>query len=246
VQTKGFGTEKIEDELKIFFPEVKIDRLDVDSTRSKFGYEKILNRFAQHKTQILVGTQMITKGLDFENVSVVGILNADNLLNFPDFRSFERAYQLMSQVSGRAGRKHKQGMVVIQTSQPLHPVISFVTSHNYEGLFQSMMAERKFFKYPPFFRLIYLTIKHKNRDRAVLAANQLAKELRVYFNNRVLGPEFPLVGRVQQFYQLTIRIKLEKQHATTETKNVIVASIDKMRATENNRSVIVYADVDPY
>jgi primosomal protein N' (replication factor Y) (superfamily II helicase) len=246
VQTKGFGTEKIEDELKIFFPHVKVDRLDIDSSRTKFGYEKILNRFSTQKTQILVGTQMITKGLDFENVSVVGILNADNLFNFPDFRSFERAYQLIAQVSGRAGRKNKQGKVVIQTSQPDHPVISSVITNNYEGFFMSSISERKFFKYPPMFRLIYLTVKHKNHERAMLAANFLANNLRTTFKNRVLGPEFPPVARVQQFYQLTIRIKFEKQLSPTDAKNYIGQSIEKMKQMENNRTVVVIVDVDPY
>lgn len=246
VQTKGFGTQKVEDELKIFFPNARIDRLDVDSTRTKLGYEKILDKFSSGKTQILVGTQMVTKGLDFENVNVVGILNADNLLNYPDFRSFERAFQLMLQVSGRAGRKHQQGKVVIQTSQPDHPVIALVKEANYEKMFNQFIEERKIFKYPPWYRLINLTIKHKNRDRAMLAARQLGDELRKTFKSQLLGPEFHLIGRMQQYYQLMIRIKLEKTTSPGESKKVIMQAIEKVKHLENNRSVLFITDVDPF
>lgn len=246
VQTKGFGTQKVEDELKIFFPEAKIGRLDVDSTRTKLGYDKIISKFTEGKTQILVGTQMVTKGLDFEHVSVVGILNADNLLNFPDFRSYERAFQLMAQVSGRAGRKNKQGKVVIQTSQPENPVIQLVKENNYEGMFDRFIQERKTFKYPPWYRLINLTIKHKNRDRAILAARQLAEELRRTFQSRVLGPEFHLISRMQQYYQLMIRIKLDKTTSPDESKQAIIKAIEIVKHSENNRSVLFITDVDPF
>ncbi|MFA9389924.1 MAG: primosomal protein N' [Prolixibacteraceae bacterium] len=246
IQTKGFGTEKVEDELKILFPDIKIGRLDVDSTRKKFGYEKVMHKFKTGKTQILVGTQMITKGLDFEHVNVVGILNADNLLNFPDFRSYERAFQLMAQVSGRAGRKNKQGKVVIQTSQPDNPVVHLVKENNFEGMFNRFIQERKTFKYPPWYRLIYLTIKHKNRDRTILASRQLATELRKTFQHRVLGPEFHLISRMQQYYQVVIRIKLEKTTSPKTSKKSIVLAIDTVKKLENNRSVIIVTDVDPF
>jgi primosomal protein N' (replication factor Y) (superfamily II helicase) len=245
VRTKGFGTEKIEDELKIFFPDVVIDRLDLDSTRKKFGHEKILDKFSEGKTQILVGTQMITKGLDFENVSVVGILDADNLLNFPDFRSHERAFQLMSQVSGRAGRKNKQGKVVVQTYQPNHPVILKVITNDFENLFNQSIQERNFFQYPPWYRLIYITVKHKNRERAQVASNQLATELQKTIQTKILGPEYPLMGRIQQYYQLMIRIKLDRKILPSEPKKAILEAIDKVKHFENNGSVLFSVDVDP-
>jgi primosomal protein N' (replication factor Y) (superfamily II helicase) len=246
VQTKGFGTEKIEDELKIFFPDIKIGRLDYDASRTKHGYEKVINDFSSGKTRILVGTQMVAKGLDFDHVSLVGILNADNLLNYPDFRSYERAFQLMSQVSGRAGRKNKNGKVVIQTAQPDHPVIKFVINHDYEGFFKEYIGERKLFKYPPWCRLVYLTVKHKNNERAQTSARQLAAELIKKFGNRVMGPEFHLISRLQQYYQLVIRIKLERELSPATAKYEIRAAIDKVKTFENNSGVIISADVDPY
>ena len=246
VQTKGFGTEKIEDELKILFPDTKIGRLDIDATRAKRGYEKVIQNFASGKTKILVGTQMVTKGLDFDNVSVVGILNADNMLNFPDFRSYEKAYQLMAQVSGRAGRKKKQGKVIIQTYQPKHQVISLVINNDYENFFKQYIQERKIFKYPPWYRLINITIKHKNSERAQTASKLLAIELRKTFRERVFGPEFHLINRMQQYYQLIVRLKLEKTISPVEAKNVLNAAIEKIKHIENNRSIIFNIDVDPY
>lgn len=246
IQTKGFGTEKIEDELKIFFPEATIDRLDFDTTKLKFGYDKILKKFADGKTDILVGTQMITKGLDFEHVQVVGILDADNLLNLPDFRSHERAFQLMVQVSGRAGRKNKQGKVVIQTYQPTHPVISQVINGNFDQLFASTIQERKLFQYPPWYRLIYITIKHKNRERAQLASNQLAGMLKSKSSGlAILGPEFPLISRIQQYHQLLIRIKVSKSQSTVDAKKAINEAINEIKHFENNGSVQFSVDVDP-
>lgn len=246
VQTKGFGTEKVEDELKIFFPGVKISRLDYDASRTKHGFQKVIGEFTEGKTKILVGTQMVTKGLDFENVSLVGILNADNLLNYPDFRSYEKAYQLMAQVSGRSGRKSKQGKVIIQTSQPDHPVIKHVIAHDYDNFFNQFISERKLFRYPPWYRLIYLTIKHKNKERAQAAAGQLANQLRNQLGERVMGPEFHLISRLQQYYQLMIRIKLEKNIPPQKAKTTIINAIDKIKTFENNSSVIVSIDVDPY
>jgi primosomal protein N' (replication factor Y) len=245
IQTKGFGTEKIEDDLKIIFPEATIGRLDTDSSKTKFGHEKIIDKFAEGKTQILVGTQMVTKGLDFENVSVVGILNADNILNFPDFRSHERAYQLMVQVSGRAGRKTGKGKVIIQTFQPQHPVISMVINNDYENFFSKYIPERKLFIYPPCYRLIYITIKHKNNERTHIAANQLVAELRKKLKAKILGPEYPLIGRIQQYYQLMIRIKVEKNTTVSSTKKNIQESIARVKQIENNTSVIFNIDVDP-
>jgi len=245
IQTKGFGTEKIEDELKIFFPETAIDRLDLDTTRAKYGHEKILQRFKERKTQILVGTQMITKGLDFENVSIVGILDADNLLNFPDFRSHERAFQLLTQASGRAGRKNIPGKVIIQTYQPQHPIFSHVISGNFDDLFTLSLQERKLFMYPPWYRIINITIKHKNRDRAQLSSRQLANELHKNIEYTILGPEFPPVSRIQQYYQLIIRIKIPRVQSTGQLKKTILEVIGKIKRIENNTSVQFSIDVDP-
>nr|MDA3816230.1 primosomal protein N' [Prolixibacteraceae bacterium] len=245
IQTKGFGTEKIEDELKILFPDAAIGRLDFDATRSKHGFEKVLHRFSTGKTQILVGTQMITKGLDFDNVSTVGILNADNMLNYPDFRSYERAYQLMAQVSGRSGRKTKRGNVIIQTSQPEHQVIKLIKENNYDKFFNDYIEERKLFRYPPWYRLINITVKHKNRDRAITASKQLGAELRKTFKTRILGPDFHLISRVQQYYQLIIRIKMEKTISPASAKNEILGNIKKVTNFENNSSVQISIDVDP-
>jgi primosomal protein N' (replication factor Y) (superfamily II helicase) len=192
-----------------------------------------------------VGTQMITKGLDFEHVSVVGILDADNLLNFPDFRSHERAFQMMMQVSGRAGRKNKQGKVVIQTYQPAHPVILQVINRDFEQLFNSALQERKIFQYPPWYRLIYITIKHKNRERAQLASRQLAIELQKMPEITVLGPEFPLISRIQQYYQLMVRIKIARNQSPAEPKKYLHEAITRIRHFENNGSVQFSIDVDP-
>jgi len=246
VQSKGFGTEKIEDDLSIYFPDVKVDRLDLDSTRTKLGFQKVINKFTEGTTQILVGTQMVTKGLDFENVSIVGILNADNLLNYPDFRAFERAYQLMAQVSGRAGRKNKKGKVVIQTSQPDHPIIELVKQANFDKLFHMYINERKLFNYPPWVRLINITVKHKNSERAQTAANQLSTELRKKFRSRVMGPEFHLISRVQLYYQLVIRIKIEKSLPQQVVKEEIVHCIERIKQQPLNSAVIFSPDVDPY
>ncbi len=246
ILTKGFGTEKIENDIRSIFPEARIDRLDMDSVKGKYAYERIVSRFEEHKTDILVGTQMITKGLDFDNVRVVGVLSADNLLNFPDFRSFERAYQLMAQVSGRAGRKKGQGKVVIQSFQPDHPVIKFVGSGDFAGFFDCFINERVQFKYPPLFRMISISVKHKYKERAQQASMQLADVLTLVFKNRVLGPEPPLVGRQNQYYIQDIRIKYEKQLAMNEVKDAIQKAIQKVKELKQNSSVVFSINVDPY
>jgi len=246
IKNLGFGTEKVEDEIQSLFPQARIDRLDIDSSRNRFGFERILSRFMEQKTDILVGTQMITKGLDFENVSVVGILNADSLLNYPDFRSFERAYQLMAQVSGRAGRMNKQGTVVIQTFQPEHPVISRVVNDDFSGFFNGFIEERKWFKYPPLFRLIVVTVKHKSNEKVQVISHQLASQLRSVMKDRILGPEYPAVSRLRLYYQQEIRIKFEKSLVPEEVKKIIWDSIERVRAKENNSGALFSIDVDPY
>jgi primosomal protein N' (replication factor Y) (superfamily II helicase) len=246
IKNLGYGTEKVEDEIKLLFPLAKIDRLDIDSTRNRFGFERILSRFSEQKTDILVGTQMITKGLDFENVSVVGVLNADSLLNYPDFRSFERAYQLMSQVSGRAGRMNKQGTVVIQTFQPEHPVIDRIVHDDFAGFFNRSIEERRLFKYPPLFRIIAITVKHKNNEKVLIMANQLADLLRSVLKDRVLGPEYPAISRLRLYYQQEIRVKYEKSLSPDEVKKIIMVLIEQIRKKENNSAALFSVDVDPY
>ncbi|HDR50537.1 MAG TPA: primosomal protein N', partial [Mariniphaga anaerophila] len=245
IKTRGFGTEKIEDELKPLFPGKHIERMDLDTTRSKNAFEKIIHNLESRKTDILIGTQMVTKGLDFEHVRVVGILNADNLINFPDFRAHERAYQLVSQVSGRAGRKHSRGKVVVQTAQPEHPLIELIKNQDYMAAFQAQMKERRLFKYPPGHRLIKVVVKHKKPENVNRMAGQLADRLRTNQSLIVLGPEFPLVSRIQLWYHKEIWIKISRRLSPDEVKRFLVKSIEMVRKRPENSSCMVNIDVDP-
>lgn len=245
IKSRGFGTEKIEDELKPLFPGKKIERMDLDTTRSKNAFGKIIHNLESRKTDILIGTQMVTKGLDFEHVSVVGILNADNLINFPDFRAHERAYQLVSQVSGRAGRKHSRGKVVVQTAQPEHPLIELIQRQDYRTAFKAQMVERKLFKYPPYFRLIKLVVKHKNPENVNRVAERLAERLTKSRELTVLGPEFPLVSRIQLWYHKEIWLKIDPRLPLAEVKKFILESIEWVRNQPENSSCVVNIDVDP-
>jgi len=245
IKTRGFGTEKIEDELKPLFRNANIARMDLDTAQSKTALEKIIHNLENRKTDILVGTQMVTKGLDFEHVSVVGILNADNLINFPDFRAHERAYQLILQVSGRAGRKNNRGKVVIQTSQPEHPLFGFILSQDYASVFHAQMEERKLFKYPPFFRLIKIVVKHKNQQTVDRAAIRLKKFLDGNKKLIILGPEYPLINRIQLWYQKEIWIKMNKNLHLDETKNFIMKCISQTKQQPDNSNCIINVDVDP-
>ena len=245
MDTRGFGTEKIEDELKPLFPGKRIERMDLDTTRSKNAFERIIHNLESRKTDILIGTQMVTKGLDFDHVHVVGILDADNLINFPNFRAHERAYQLVSQVSGRAGRKHSRGKVVVQTSQPEHPIIDFITKQDYAAAFYAQMEERKLFRYPPFFRLIKLVVKHRNPENVNRAAAQLASLLRNARELIVLGPEFPLVSRIQLWYHKEIWIKINAGYSLPKVKKFIVENIERVQGSPENSSCVIHIDVDP-
>lgn len=245
VKTRGFGTEKIESELKSIFRNARIARMDYDTTQTKNAFEKIINNLENQKTDILVGTQMVTKGLDFEHVSVVGILNADNLINFPDFRAHERAYQLISQVSGRAGRKHGKGKVVIQTSQPGHPLIQIIQNQDYNLALKAQLEERQLFKYPPYYRLIKIVVKHKNIDTVERASFQLGKELRKNSEYLVLGPEFPLVSRIQLWHHKEIWLKIGRKQNLNLIKEFIVQSIKTVKHFPSNSSCIINIDVDP-
>ena len=246
IEIVGYGTERIEDEVDAAFPGEKISRMDLDTTRSKSSYDRIIDDFSAHKTNILVGTQMVTKGLDFDRVSIVGVLNADTMISFPDFRSHERAFDMLEQVAGRAGRAHKQGQVILQTSDPSHPVIGFVERHDYEGFYQHELSERQRFNYPPFVRLINIYLKH--RDDAVLGevAVRYASLLRQSFGSRVLGPERPMVSRVQNLYIRQIVMKIETQASMTKVKAVLRQLYEQMLELDGRmKSVRLYYDVDP-
>lgn len=246
LQTRGFGTEKIEEEIKKFFPDARVMRMDLDTTRSKKGYARIISAMERRQVDILIGTQMVTKGLDFEKVSLVGILNADNLLNFPDFRSHERAFQLMAQVSGRAGRKHKKGLVVIQTYSPDHPVIQQVLHHDYQAMFDLQTQERASFKYPPFYRMIQITLKHRDFKVVDRAADKLTATLRIAFGNRVLGPVVPLIARVQNQYIRQILFKFETAASVKAARTTLLNILSELNAQPEFKSVRVSCDVDPY
>lgn len=245
LKTRGMGTEKIEDEIAKLFPLARIARMDLDTTQSKTAFEKIIYQLETQKIDILVGTQMVTKGLDIEHVGLVGVLNADNLLNFPDFRAHERAFQLMMQVSGRSGRKEKEGKVVIQTSQPTHPVIEFLKNDDYDGFFRKHIAERKAFLYPPWFRMIKIITKHKNPAVLDAAAMFLAMALRNMQKFIVLGPEYPLIGRVQQLYTKEIWLKIARNKNPADIKKAVHEAVEATKRQPGYSSLILQVDVDP-
>jgi primosomal protein N' (replication factor Y) len=246
LDTKGFGTEQIEEEARALFPDFKVARMDFDTTRGKYGYEKIINAFEQQEVDILVGTQMLTKGLDFRNVKLVGIMNADNLLNFPDFRAHERSFQLMLQVSGRAGRTDKRGKVLIQTYNPNHQILQQVSTNNYADMFSEQMNDRHNYKYPPIYRLIKITIKHKEFNRVNVAADWYASALRQVFKTNVLGPEFPPVSRIRNQYHKNILIKIPQQQSLIKTKEAIVKINNSFLSVKDFRVVRVILNVDSY
>jgi primosomal protein N' (replication factor Y) len=244
--TRGFGTEKIEDEIRIVFPAARVARMDQDTTSGKNSFGRIIKAFEEHRTDILIGTQMISKGLDFENLTIVGILNADNLLNYPDFRSHERAYQLMEQVSGRAGRRKKQGKVIIQTSDPTNRIIRLILRHDYENMFRMQAEERKVFNYPPFCRMIKLTIRHKERAQVNYYSDMLGSELKSHFGKRVLGPESAVIPMVQLWYIKTILIKIEREKPAGRAKQLIMEAIERIEKQKGASGLRIGIDVDPY
>ena len=246
LEYKGFGTEKIEDELSLILPEARITRMDLDTTRSRNSLQNILNNLEEKKIDILVGTQMVAKGLDFADVTVIGIINADSLLKFPDYRANERSFQMLAQVSGRAGRRGKQGKVIIQTYDPNHRVIKQVIENDYKDLYLTEMEERRSFKYPPFYRIINLDIKHKNPEILYNQAEYLATELRKNFGDRVIGPEFPLVGRVRNYFIKTIMLKFERDGVSINRAKAIIRDvITQFQTTKLSKGSIVQPDVDP-
>jgi primosomal protein N' (replication factor Y) len=242
---KGFGTEKIEEEIEILFPSAKVARMDLDTTRSKYAYKQLIDEFELGNIDILVGTQMVTKGLDFDNVSVVGVLNVDSVLNFPDFRSYEKAYQLIVQVSGRAGRKDKKGTVYVQTNQPEHAVINHVLADNYLQFYQSQINEREQFHYPPFTRVIELSVVSKDVLVVNDIAQQLAKQLKPLFGGMMLGPEFPLVAKIKDQYHKRILLKINREYSPTQVRNLLKQEIDTLQYNNKKSIYRLQVDADP-
>ncbi|MFT4611954.1 MAG: primosomal protein N' (replication factor Y) [Psychroserpens sp.] len=246
LDSKGFGTEQVEQEAKLLFPDHKVGRMDLDTTRGKYGYEKIITALEQGEIDILVGTQMLTKGLDFRNVKLVGIMNADNMLNFPDFRAHERSYQLMAQVSGRAGRTKERGKVLIQTYNPYHKILQQVSTNSYFEMFEEQLEERRAFKYPPVFRMIKITLKHKDYQKVDVGADWYAKSLRTVFGKHVLGPEFPPVARIRNQYLKHILVKIPQKQSLGRTKEAILKINTSFLSVKDFRPIRVILNVDNY
>ena len=244
-KSKGFGTEQIQESLNALLPEAIISRMDYDTTRKKYAHQEIIREFEQGRIDILVGTQMVTKGLDFDNVAVVGILNADNMLHYPDFRAYERAFQLMMQVAGRAGRKGKQGKVLLQTYDEKHSVIQLLKAHDFRQFYIEQIAERKIFNYPPFSRLIAITLKHKDKNQLDKASAQLASQMRKSFGYRVLGPEYPAISRIRNYFHKDILLKIEQKSSVKKAKTILAIIIENLQEQKDFRSIRIIINVDP-
>lgn len=244
LNTKGFGTEQIEQELHTLFPKAKVGRMDLDTTRGKYGYEKIITSFEQQEIDILVGTQMLTKGLDFRNVNLVGIMNADSLLNFPDYRAHEKSFQLLTQVAGRAGRTKKRGKVIIQSYDPHHRILQQVTTHDYMEMFNEQLYEREQYHYPPSNRIIKITFKHKDYNKLNEAAEWFSKSLRMGFGEKVLGPEYPPVARIRNQYLKNVLLKIDRDRSLAKTKNSIKRIEKSFNAISYYRGVRIIYNVD--
>jgi len=246
LNSKGFGTEQIEIELEELFPNAKIGRMDLDTTRGKYGYQKIIGKFQAQEIDILVGTQMLSKGLDFANVSLVGIMSADNMLNFPDFRAHERSYQLMVQVAGRAGRAKKRGKVAIQTFNPYHQILQQVSTNSFEEMYKEQLNERWQYHYPPFFRLIKITLKHKDFNRVDEGAHWLGKSLTGIFKDNVLGPSTPSISKIRNYYIRTLIIKIPQKQSLPATKKNILRVKSAFQSVKEFRTIRFNIDVDNY
>jgi primosomal protein N' (replication factor Y) len=245
LETKGFGTEKVEEEICALFPTARVLRLDSDSANSDSAYNRIINQFASGEADILVGTQIITKGLDFKGVTLIGVLNADNLTNAPDFRAVERAWQTMLQVAGRAGRRDKAGEVVIQTSDPEHPVFAALSEQGYQHFASAQLRERQMFNYPPFSRLIRITLRHCSPETLAKTASQLGVELRTKFGGRVLGPVTPLIDRIRNEYIVQIIIKIENGSSFARAKEIVSEQITALQKSPESKGITVICDIDP-
>ncbi|MBT8209895.1 MAG: primosomal protein N' [Eudoraea sp.] len=244
LDTKGFGTEQVEQELKELFPEASVGRMDLDTTRGKHAYQNIISAFEDQKIDILVGTQMVTKGLDFRHVNLVGIMNADALLNFPDFRAHERSFQLLTQVAGRAGRTQKRGKVIVQTYNPFHQILKQVSTGDYEGMYQEQCYEREQFQYPPSYRIIKITLKHKDFSKLNEASAWFGQALRSAFQFPILGPEFPPIARIRNQYLKNILVKIPREYSLTKTKNGIKRIERSFNAIAPYRGVRIIYNVD--
>lgn len=245
VEVVGYGTERVEDEVTAAFPDAKISRLDLDTTRNKDGYENIIEEFSKRRSQILVGTQMVTKGLDFDGVSLVGVINADSLINFPDFRSNERAFNMLEQVAGRAGRRNTRGIVTVQTTQPSNPILTHLANHDYYGFYEMEIEERQRYNYPPFTRLIYIYLKHRDNDTLTELSVIYSNKLRGLFGTRVFGPEEPMIARIQSLYIRKIMLKIEINASMTKVKNILRNLFETMHEDPRMKGLIIYYDVDP-
>ena len=245
LRTRGYGTEKIEQQVRDLFPEARIARMDLDTTRTRNAYERIITDFAAGRTNILIGTQMISKGLDFDRVSVVGIVNADSMLNQPDFRAYEHAYMMMSQVSGRAGRKHRRGLVILQTKQPQLPVIGQVVRGDYPSLYRDLLAERQVFRYPPFVRLVYVYLRHRSETTVHAASLDLGARLRQLFSGRVLGPDKPSVAKVSGQHIRKLVVKLEPGLDMPRVRQTLQQLRQELLSDKRYTTLQVYYDVDP-
>ena len=245
LQTRGYGTEKIEAEVHNIFPEARIARMDLDTTRTRQAYERLISDFSAGRTNLLIGTQMISKGLDFDKVSVVGILNADTMMNYPDFRAYEHAFMMMSQVSGRAGRKGKRGLVILQTKSPDLPLIHQVVCNDYTAFYRSQIAERQQFHYPPYFRLVYVYLKHRQDHLVETAAIELGSRLRQWFGGRVLGPDKPAVAKVKSLSIRKLVLKLELGLSMSEVRKYLALAQQQMLSDKRYASLQIYYDVDP-
>ena len=245
MRTQGFGTERLEEEIKGLFPDARVARMDLDSTRKKDSYQRIIDDFAAHRVDILIGTQMVTKGLHFNDVSLVAVLQADSLLNTPDFRSYEQAFQMLEQVSGRAGRTGSQGEVMIQTFNPKNPVFEHLKAHDYEGLYKQQIAERELFKYPPYQRLIMLTLRHRDLGRLDAAATLLQQRLQQSFGDRVSGVIIPSVTKVSNQWVRQIRLRVETNANIARAKTLLKEHISFVQQQENCKGTIILPDVDP-
>ncbi|HJN78439.1 MAG TPA: primosomal protein N', partial [Flavobacteriaceae bacterium] len=242
---KGDGTQQIEESIKEYFPKARVSRMDWDTTRGKWSFDKIINSFSEHEIDILIGTQMVTKGLDFNNVKLVGVLNTDHFLNFPNFRAHEKAFQVLTQVSGRAGRKGTQGKVLLQTFQPNHPIIQYVINNDYNGMFKSQLTERNEYKYPPHVRLIKLTIKDKSYDKVNIACEWLDRMMRRSYKGDILGPVYPEISRVRNKYQKQFIIKLQNMDSINQFRSILNKTLISFDSISKYRSVRVVVDVDP-
>ena len=246
IDSKGFGTEQIQQEIELLFPEAKVARMDLDTTRGKYSYDRIISSFENKEVDILVGTQMVTKGLDFRHVKLVGVLNADQLINFPDFRAHERSFQLLQQVAGRAGRTDTRGKVVVQTYHPYHTILQQVSINDYESMFVEQLEDRRIYKYPPFCRIIKLTIKHKDYNKVNEGSDWLAIRLRHVFKDNVLGPEFPVVSRIRNQYHKNILLKIPQNQSLVKTKSVLQKIKMSFSSTKDYRAARLLINVDNY